>query len=136
MSTRLQSIPVIVEQPESSYGNVEPLLHEIRHALAQLLKDGTSTFIDLMALPLARGEEEQILTLLGRGEVRAELTVLGSSEVLETAYPGVWLVTHRDEQGELQARFIEVTQVPEILRSQPSDIASGLERLRGQLSSS
>ena len=40
--------------------NVQPLLHEIRHALARLLDDGGHTVIDLRSLPLAPGEEEQL----------------------------------------------------------------------------
>jgi hydrogenase-1 operon protein HyaF len=127
----LQAIAVTIEQ---DHGNVEPLLHEIRHAVALLLAEGTSSCIDLKALPLTPGEERRILTLLGRGEVRAEVEVLGSTEVTETSYPGVWLVSHLDERGEPQARFIEITHIPEILRSQAEDIRAGLERLTARLS--
>jgi len=130
-SPSLQAIPVTVEQ---DHGNVEPLLHEIRHAVALLLREGTSSCIDLKALPLTPGEEHQILGALGRGEVRAEIEVLGRTEVTETAFPGVWLVTHLGESGEPQARFIDITHIPEILRAQAEDISAGLERLAARLS--
>jgi hydrogenase-1 operon protein HyaF len=126
----LRSIAVKVEL---SSGNIEPLLHEVRHALSELLREGRSSVIDLKGIPLAAGEEEELLRKLGSGEVRATLSVFGSSEIAETAFPGVWVVTHRDEQGVIQGRFVEITRVPEILCSQIPDVADGLERLCASL---
>jgi HupH hydrogenase expression protein len=130
---RLHAIPV---RTEVSSGNVPSLLHEIRHALAALAGSGTTSIIDLQKIPLAPGEEETILATLGEGEVRAQLEALGRSEICETSYPGVWLVTHYDELGDSKARFIEVTRMPEILESQPTDIADGLARLEARLQTS
>jgi hypothetical protein len=48
----------------------------------------------------------------------------------------VWWITHRNEEGNVAAEFIEVTRVPEILASQPEDIEGGLMRLRGALAAS
>jgi len=127
---KLQSIRV---RTEVSSGNVSPLLHEIRHALAALARDGASNIIDMQGIPLAPGEAENILALLGEGEVHAELQCLGRSEVRETSFPGVWIVTHYDEIGDLKARFIEITRVPQILESQADDIAEGLARLELRL---
>jgi hydrogenase-1 operon protein HyaF len=127
---RLQSIRV---HTEMSSGNIAPLLHEIRHALATLASDGVSNIIDLNGIPLAPGEADAILAALGEGEVRAELNSLGNSEIRETSYAGVWIVTHYDEAGDLKARFIEITRMPQILESQPDDIADGLERLEQKL---
>jgi hydrogenase-1 operon protein HyaF len=126
----LRSIEVRVEQ---SSGNLEPLLNEIRHAVAVLLSEGTSTCIDLKGIPLAAGEEERILEVLGTGEARAELSIMGSSQVVETSFPGVWVVTHYDTQGALLTRFVEVARVPEIVCSQAADIAAGLARLTESL---
>jgi len=128
--TALDAIAVKIERAS---GNVPPLLHEIRHALALLLDHGESTCIDLKSMPLAPGEEERIVAALGSGEVHAEVDALGLSEIAETAFPGVWVVSHCDERGAIQARFIEVTQVPDVLRSQHSDIADGLARLTTRL---
>ena len=130
---KLQSIRV---RTEMASGNIAPLLHEIRHALALLASDGASNIIDLQGIPLAPGEVETILAALGEGEVRVELQSLGKSEIRETSYPGVWLVTHYDEAGDLKARFIEITRMPQILESQPDDIAEGLTRLEVKLRTS
>ena len=52
---KLQSIRV---RTEISSGNIPPLLHEIRHALAALSTSGTRNIIDLKGIPLAPGEQE------------------------------------------------------------------------------
>jgi HupH hydrogenase expression protein, C-terminal conserved region len=126
----LRSIGV---QVELCSGNQEPLLHEIRHALAALLDEGRGTCIDLKGIPLAPGEEERILARLGKGELRAELTAFGTSEILETAFSGVWVISHFDTQGALLGRFVEVTRIPEIVCSQTADIAAGLAQLTSLL---
>lgn len=115
-------------------GNDLPILHEIGHALRRLLGQGESTVIDLQAIPMAPGEEQRILQLLGAGEVKAELDTLGSSEVLETAYQGVWSVTHRNTHGETVGKFIEITHCPDILYSQDADIKASIERIGETLS--
>lgn len=113
--------------------NVQPLLHEIRHALAQLLETGTASTIDLRSIPLAPGEEERLLAELGEGEIHAQLSALGPSEIIETRFPGVWLVTHRNAGEEIIGRFIEVCEMPRILMAQPEDVRDGLARLVAQL---
>jgi hydrogenase-1 operon protein HyaF len=129
----LDAIPVTTE---AATGNVEPLLHEIRHALKRLANGEDGTVIDLKRLPLAPGEEERIEATLGLGEVRAEVDALGPTLVQETSYSGVWLITHRNTEDEVVARFIEVTHMPELLKSQRADIESGLEKLEGTLAAS
>jgi hydrogenase-1 operon protein HyaF len=113
--------------------NVQPLLHEIRHALAQLLEQGKETVIDLRSIPLAPGEEAAIEETLGEGEVRAALSALGPSDFRETSYPGVWVVTHYNRDEQIVGKFVEVTSVPALLRSQTEDIAAGLQRLEVRL---
>ncbi len=113
--------------------NVQPLLHEIRHALAQLLEQGKETVIDLRGIPLAPGEEVAIEQALGEGEVRATLSALGPSEIRETSFPGVWLVTHYNRDDQIVGKFVEVTAVPALLMSQTEDMAAGLERLKARL---
>ena len=113
--------------------NVEPLMHEIKHALNALLQDGDSAIIDLRSLPLAPGEEQKILVLLGQGEVSARLSTLGDSEIYESAYPGVWVVTHFNDDEEIISRFIEITTMPEILMSQRQDIEDAHDRLNTML---
>ena len=109
--------------------NVKPLLHEIKHALDNLIETGQTSIIDLRSIPLAPGEEDKILNTLGRGEVLAQLNALGLSEVIETRYAGVWLVTHYNDENNIISRFIEVTTMPEILCSQTEDIMKAYSSL-------
>lgn len=126
-----QSLPVTAG--ESLTYNVQPLLHEIRHALAKLLEDGGHTVIDLRSIPLAPGEEDRLLDTLGRGEIVAQLSALGPSEILETRFPGVWLVTHYNNADEIIGRFIEVCRLPRILQALDEDIRDALDSLAAQL---
>ena len=113
--------------------NVQPLLHEIRHALSQLLETGLETVIDLRGIPLAPGEETAIEQALGEGEVQAMLSALGPSEFRETSFPGVWVVTHYNRDAQIVGKFVEVARVPSLLTSQIEDIAAGLRRLEERL---
>ena len=113
--------------------NVQPILHEIRHALGRLLETGETRVIDLRSIPLAPGEEDTIIDILCCGEVHAKLNALGPSEIYETRFAGVWLVTHYNEEKSVIGRFIEITRIPDILRSQPEDISIALARLEHEL---
>lgn len=126
--------PVCSPEPGTvETGNVTPLLHEIRHALQALLESGNETVIDLRSLPLGPGEEARIEERLGCGEVRVELSALGPSEIHETRYPGVWLVTHRNNDNAVIGRFIEICLVPRLVLAQDADIRAGLAELNAQL---
>lgn len=120
-------------QATAGTGNLLPLLHEIRHALRRLETGGEGTTIDLQRLPLAPGEEKRIAEALGTGEVRAEFEALGRTVVQETGYPGVWLITHRNPEDRVTARLIEVTAIPDVLKSQPEDIRRGVGLLEEAL---
>jgi hydrogenase-1 operon protein HyaF len=113
--------------------NVKPLLHEIKHALENLIETGETSIIDLRSIPLAPGEEDIILNTLGCGEVQAQLDALGLSDVCETQYAGVWVITHYNDEKHILSRFIEVTTMPEILTSQTEDIMSAFSRLTIEL---
>ena len=113
--------------------NVKPILHEIRHALFELLDSGNTSIIDLRSIPLAPGEEETIINALGQGEVHARLDALGRSDIVETMYSGVWLVTHYNENEAVVGRFIEITELPVILKSQREDMTDALKELTQEL---
>lgn len=115
-------------------GNVTPLLHEIRHALEHWLDSGDAYAIDLRSMPMAPGEEDQLLKILGEGEVHADLSLTGKSVVLETRFPAVWLVTHYNTDDTIIGRFIEICEIPAILKSQAEDARDGLEYLESLLS--
>ena len=129
----MTSLNDIAVRVEPTTGNVPPLLHEIRHALDRLATSNEKTVIDLRALPLAPGEEARIEGALGIGEVHAEMDALGPTNVQETAFSGVWLVTHRNPEHEIIGRFVEICRVPEILLAQDEDIAGSVKQLKQQL---
>lgn len=114
-------------------GNLMPLLHQLKHALDRLLEDGEATVVDLRSIPLGPGEEDKILGILGQGEVTAHLEILGPSEIFETRYAGVWIVTHYNADTEVIGRYIEITYVPDILRSRAEDMAAARSRLAASL---
>lgn len=126
-------MPSTTADDEAWRGNALPLLNEIRHALARLLASGETTVIDLGALPMGPQDEAELLEALGTGEVDATINAGGPSSARETAFHGVWLVTHRNELGETLARFVEVAFVPELLMSQPEDVADSAAALANKL---
>ena len=114
---------------ERDRGNDLPVLHELHHALAALLLHGTESVVDLKSLPFGEADEQRLEQVLGIGEVEVMLHTLGESRIFETAFPGIWWVEHRNEQGEVTARSVEVTFIPEILKSQEEDVAAARRRL-------
>jgi hydrogenase-1 operon protein HyaF len=130
----LDSIAIKVEGGAAySVGNVQALLSEIAAMLQKLLDHGEPGVIDLAGLPFAPGEYEQLREALGQGELTARLEALGTSEIVETRFPGVWWLTHYNVEGDIVADGIEVTLLPEILKSQPEDVRAGLARLQEAL---
>ena len=129
----IQTATACAHQVPPDRGNVQPLLHEIRHAVNRFLSTGDTHVIDLRSIPMAPGEEAQIEDCLGRGEVVAVLNALGRSEVRETVYPGVWLIVHQNTADEIIGKFIEITDIPSILKSQLSDVRAGVARLTALL---
>lgn len=128
------NIPTLRECPPTPRtGNVVLLLNEVRHALDRLLHTGEGTTIDLSTIPMAPQEQAELDAALGVGEVTATLMASGPSEVQETAYPGVWRLTHKTDEGRTLGRYIEIAAIPAILLAQPADMAAGLARLTHQL---
>lgn len=130
----MNSVKPIPARRDIETGNVEPLLHEIRHALDRLSRGEDGSIIDLQSMPLAPGEEKRIEEALGQGEVSITIDALGPSTVQETAYPGVWLVTHRNTENAVVARLVEITKIPALVMAQDEDIRAGLARLDQHLS--
>ena len=133
----LQNISVTVmdtySREQDVTENLRALLTEISSMLTMLINDGNSSSIDLHSLPLLPGEHETIKTILGEGEVAATLHALGSTTIYETVLSGVWWITHDNENGERIAETIEITRMPEILKSQPMDIEAAETALQQQL---
>jgi hydrogenase-1 operon protein HyaF len=132
--SNLKDIPIYAQTGETySVGNIRALLSEIAALLEKLVASGETGMIDLNSLPFAPGEYEQLRQTLGQGEISTRIEAIGPSEIIETRYPGVWWVTHYNVEGDIVADILEVTAIPEIIRSQPEDVRNGLARLKAQL---
>lgn len=129
MST-LESISIhIASADEMLSGQAEAVLVEIAELLGRLLAQGEENSIDIRGLPLTRADRAWLEAQLGRGEVEIVMEAGGTSRLLETAYPGVWIVTHRDPTGRVVAELIEIAQVPAILKPDLSDVEKGYKSL-------
>jgi hydrogenase-1 operon protein HyaF len=127
----LQHIPVVATNPDVALsGNAPALLREIAERLSELLHSGTAAAIDLKGLPLTQSDLDWLRSRLGRGEVVATLHASGESEIVETAFPGVWWITHRNESGAVVAILIEINLVPEIVQTHPDAARAGLQSLQ------
>ena len=105
------------------------LLQELRAMLDTLAKRGKSSIIDLHSLPLLNADMQQLKAILGEGEVVARLSVLGPSHIVETKVPGIWWITHLNPHNEVMSEFLEVTDLPEILKTPKQDLRSAVSVL-------
>lgn len=129
----LDAIPIhVINAPPAESGltgNAPPLLRELLEQVKRLLESGESSAIDLSALPLTPADLDWLHEKLGAGEIAVTLQATGESTLNETACPGVWWVTHHNEQGVVTSQFIEVAFVPELVKAHPQDVALGQETL-------
>jgi hydrogenase-1 operon protein HyaF len=134
----LDAIPIhVINAPLAQAvltGNAPPLLRELAEQVKRLLATGESSAIDLSALPLTPADLDWLHDKLGNGEIAITLQASGESTLNETACPGVWWVTHHNEQGAVTSQFIEVAFVPELVKAHPQDVANGLETLEFMIS--
>lgn len=131
--TDFKGIPIETEAGGASAGFVDALLRELQTLLEALVERGEEGSIDLKSLPMGPGDHLRLRAALGEGEVTAVIQALGPTRVIETAFPGVWWITHYNVHDEVVAERIEVTSVPEIVKSPSADVAEGLQRLRSAL---
>jgi len=115
-------------------GNAPPLLREISELLRHLLETGENAAIDLSALPLTPADLDWLHDKLGEGEIAVTLQANGESTLNETACPGIWWVTHHNEQGAVTSQLIEVAFVPELVKAHPQDVEIGREQLELMIS--
>jgi hydrogenase-1 operon protein HyaF len=129
----LDAIPIhVINAPPGEAGlsgNAPPLLRELSEQVKRLLAAGESSAIDLSALPLTPADLDWLQEKLGQGEIAITLQANGESTLNETACPGVWWVTHHNEQGAVTSQFIEVAFVPELVKAHPQDVQIGHEYL-------
>ncbi|MFM8333506.1 MAG: hydrogenase expression/formation C-terminal domain-containing protein [Candidatus Methylumidiphilus sp.] len=130
--SKLHEIPVVVASAPHgpAAGIVRALLAEIESKLGALLDLGEPSTIDLRWLMAEPHTLQALGEALGAGEVSADIAGVGDSRVQETAVPCVWRVSHRDGAGRAIGEFIEITEIPELLRSDRLAVPQGLAALR------
>ena len=129
----LDSIPVVVQGDLGADGhteNLEPLMLQLEQALQDLVDTGSTTVIDLSAMPFNDKDEEALRQRLGKGEVTARLDAFGPTSIEETGLSGVWLVEHKDAEGRRLTLQLEIGRVPSILVTPADDIADALAGLK------
>ena len=138
--TKLNDIPVRIEQSHPSRvdgATVTAVLTRLTAVLAEYVETGQPGVIDLRYLPRMHEATYQALKdALSVGEVSAVVDTESKVEIMETQYPGVWWITHRDERGGIMTELIEIVDIPSILKSHPTDIRAGLGRLQRTLAES
>jgi hydrogenase-1 operon protein HyaF len=121
------------EPPVTPTVRAATLLHQVAALLEGHLANGEPGSIDIGRIPLSPAERRLLEEVLGFGEVEARIESKGLTVVREAGVPGVWWLDYHDGSGAAIARFIEVTEVPEMLRTSAYDMKRGLTRLKGKL---
>lgn len=120
--------------PTASGGALTAMLYEIAGMLEALIDSGETDSVDLRRAPLDAAEQRELKSLLGLGEVKATVDSLGQTEICETAIPGIWLISHRNPNGDTIGEFIEIATCPEMLGTHSADMRAGLRTLHRRLS--
>jgi hydrogenase-1 operon protein HyaF len=115
-------IDIPVKALDKPTGMANAVLNELSDYLNRLAEKGESNMIDLMSLPMTEADINELADMLGVGEVKATISSIGSSSIRETAYRGIWWVTHYGDDEKVVSELIEITQVPEILVTHMDEI--------------
>ena len=138
--SRLSDIPILVENDEDPKDNrsiATHVLREIKGLLAKFLDTGATGAIDLRAVPhMDPATYRYLRQALMTGEVTALIDADIKVEVTETQYPGVWWLTHRNADDEIVTEIIDITLMPDILKTHVAEMRAGLKRLDQALSAS
>lgn len=120
----------IASSQENAYSpQLIAVLNELRDLLQTYRQHGSAGSIDLRSLPMFPGDYETLKSSLGEGEINVMINALGPSEIRETAIPGIWWITHKNTENDTIAEFIEVTSLPELIRTPDEDLVDAVEKL-------
>lgn len=118
-----------MDVPIKEIMNATPLLIEIRHALRVLHERGETKTLNLSNFPLTNGDSRFLDEALGRGNVTISYRGREHTYWQETKIAGVWWGEYRNSNGHVVLRTIEITDFPELAKSQSEDVEEGLGRL-------
>ncbi|MDR9435794.1 MAG: hydrogenase expression/formation C-terminal domain-containing protein [Thiohalophilus sp.] len=126
--SKLDEISVSIEPPASP-SQVRAILTELQTKLDSLAKQGITDSVDLRSLPMFPGDYELLKETLGYGEIHISIDAMGPTEIYETAFPGIWWITHSNSDDENIAEFIEITTLPAILKTADGDLQHASQQL-------
>lgn len=115
---------------------VRALLQELQAMLYSLVHTGKAASIDIRSLPITSDDYDYLKSLLGEGEVTATIYALGPTIISETAIPGIWWVTHYNADDHVLAESIEVTELPEMLKTQQQDLQQAIALFNSKIAQS
>ncbi len=124
----LSEIPIQLVT-DNSTGMARVLMSELKGHLENLLATGETRSIDLLSLPMTDTDVNELADYLGVGEVMASISNIGSSSLRETAYPGIWWITHYADDKKVIAELIEVGRVPQILLTHDDEIRHSIQAI-------
>ncbi len=122
-----QNFAVEVSEPETGFANA--VLQELIAQLQVFAETGRHHVIDLTSLPINSTDKRKLETTLGQGEVHITLSTIGESHINETAFSGIWWVKHYNTEQKIISEFIEITDVPDIIKSHPEDIKKAANKI-------
>ncbi len=126
----MNQLNIPIEIRHSSGSMASALFNELAQHLQQLVEQGTEHTVDLFSLPISDEDKQELEQMLGKGEVEVTLNTVGQSLIFETSYSGIWWVRHYAADELLISEFIEVSWIPEIIKSHPSDAALSADRMK------
>ncbi|NNJ90413.1 MAG: hydrogenase expression/formation protein [Gammaproteobacteria bacterium] len=115
-------IDIPVKTLDKPTGMANAVMNELSDHLKRLADDGETNIVDLMSLPMTEADINELADMLGVGEVKATISSIGTSSIRETAYRGIWWVTHYGDDEQVLSELIEITQVPDILITHMDEI--------------
>ena len=103
--TRLQDIPVYTEGTGimDDAQMLDAVIYELKQLMDAYIASEKTGAIDIRSLPLSKMAQQKLQDKLGIGEVEAKAHLSGDTEVHETAFSGVWWVTHKNSDDKVIA---------------------------------
>jgi hydrogenase-1 operon protein HyaF len=114
--------------------NAIPILNEIYENLKEFYKTGKKYTIFTNKIPLSEEDREFLNKFLGEGQVKIKIeSDFQPAEWKETKIFGVWIGIIYDKNKNPMAETIEITDFPELAKSQKEDIKEGIKMLEALL---